>query len=75
MTLHSCAIWAVASRYGQACTTELEFLREVLPEVEIERVAHKASGAYACGYEIRPRDRQAAARRRRRPVAVTRTTG
>jgi predicted ArsR family transcriptional regulator len=55
MTLHSCAIWAVASRYGQACTTELEFLREVLPEVEIERVAHKAAGAYACGYEIRPR--------------------
>lgn len=75
MTLHSCAIWAVASRYGQACTTELEFLREVLPEVEIERVAHKAAGAYACGYEIRPRDRRAAARRRRRPVAVTPTTG
>ena len=54
MTLHSCAIWAVASRYGQACATELEFLREVLPEVEIERVAHKAAGAHACGYEIRP---------------------
>jgi len=55
MTLHSCAIWAVASRYGQACATELDFLREVLPGVEIERIAHKATGAYACGYEIRPR--------------------
>ncbi len=55
MNLHSCAIWAVASRYGQACTTELEFLREVLPETEIERVAHKAAGAYVCGYAIRPR--------------------
>jgi len=53
MTLHSCAIWGVASQYGQACTTELEFLREVLPETEINRVAHKATGAYACGYEIR----------------------
>jgi DeoR family suf operon transcriptional repressor len=53
MTLHSCVIWAVASRYGQACTTELEFLRDVLPEVNIERIAHKAAGAYACGYEIR----------------------
>jgi DeoR family suf operon transcriptional repressor len=53
MSLHSCAIWAVASRYGQACATELEFLREVLPEVQIERVAHKAAGAYACEYEIR----------------------
>jgi len=55
MSLHSCAIWAVASRYGQACTTEFEFLREVLSDVEIERVAHKAAGAYECGYEIRPR--------------------
>jgi DeoR family suf operon transcriptional repressor len=55
MTLHSCAIWAVASRYGQACATELEFLREVLPETEIERVVHKMAGAYVCGYEIRPR--------------------
>lgn len=55
MTLHSCAIWAVASRYGQACATELEFLRDVLPETEIERVAHKMAGAYVCGYEIRPR--------------------
>ncbi len=55
MNLHSCAIWAVASRYGQACTTELEFLRESLPETEIERVAHKAAGANGCGYAIRPR--------------------
>ncbi len=54
MTLHSCAIWAVASRYGQACATELEFLRDVLPETEIERVSHKMAGAYVCGYEIRP---------------------
>ena len=55
INLHSCAIWAVASRYGQACTTELEFLRDSLPETEIERVAHKAAGAYGCGYAIRPR--------------------
>ena len=55
MNLHSCAIWAVASRYGHACTTELEFLREVLPETEVQRVAHKMAGAYVCGYEIRPR--------------------
>ncbi len=54
MNLHSCAIWAVASRYGQACATELEFLRAVLPETEIERVAHKMAGAYVCGYDIQP---------------------
>ena len=55
LTLHSCAIWAVASRYGQACATELAFLRDLLPETEIERVTHKMAGAYVCGYEIRPR--------------------
>jgi DeoR family suf operon transcriptional repressor len=54
VTLHSCAIWAVASRYGHACATELEFLRELLPEMEIERVAHKKAGAYVCAYELRP---------------------
>ena len=32
LTLHSCAIWGVASHYGLACTTELEFLQEVIPE-------------------------------------------
>jgi predicted ArsR family transcriptional regulator len=53
MTLHSCAIWGVASQYAEACATELEFLREVLPETQIERVAHKVAGAFACGYEIR----------------------
>ena len=58
MALHSCAIWAVASRYGQACATELDFLRDALPDTEIERVAHKMAGAYACGYEIRPRAAQ-----------------
>jgi len=55
INLHSCAIWGVASRYGQACTTELEFLRELLPEAEIERGAHKATGAFVCQYVLRPR--------------------
>ena len=29
---HNCAIWAVAQRYGQACTSEIDFIRAVLPE-------------------------------------------
>ena len=28
---HNCAIWAVAQRYGQACTSEIDFIRTVLP--------------------------------------------
>ncbi|MHB1711974.1 MAG: helix-turn-helix transcriptional regulator [Acidimicrobiales bacterium] len=54
LTLHSCAIWAVASHYGLACTTEFEFIREVVPESEVTRIVHKVAGAYVCAYEIRP---------------------
>jgi DeoR family transcriptional regulator, suf operon transcriptional repressor len=52
INLHSCAIWSVAARYGQACTTELEFLRDLIPEATIERVTHKGSGSHVCAYEI-----------------------
>jgi predicted ArsR family transcriptional regulator len=55
LTLHSCAIWAVASRFGLACTTELEFMREILPEADVTRVAHKVAGAFVCAFEFRPR--------------------
>ena len=57
LTLHSCAIWAVASRYGLACTTELEFIQEVIPDADVTRVIHKVAGAYVCAYEIRARTR------------------
>lgn len=50
---HNCAIWAVAQRYGQACTSEIDFIRAVLPEAEVERVLHMVAGAPRCAYEIR----------------------
>jgi predicted ArsR family transcriptional regulator len=50
---HNCAIWAVAQRYGQACTSEIDFIRAVLPEANIERVQHMVAGARHCAYEIR----------------------
>lgn len=52
INLHSCAIWSVAARYSQACTTELEFLRDLIPEATIERVTHKGTGSHVCAYEI-----------------------
>jgi DeoR family suf operon transcriptional repressor len=52
---HNCAILTVALRYGVACGTELAFLREVLPETEIERVSHMVQGAHHCAYTIRAR--------------------
>ncbi|MEY2420138.1 MAG: hypothetical protein QOI95_205 [Acidimicrobiaceae bacterium] len=51
---HNCAILAVATRYGAACGTELEFIREVLPEARVERVAHLLSGGHVCAYEVSP---------------------
>ncbi len=52
ITEHNCAILAVARRHGHACTTELSFLREVLPGARVERVSHIVSGGHACVYEI-----------------------
>jgi DeoR family transcriptional regulator, suf operon transcriptional repressor len=50
---HNCAIWAVAQRYGQACTSELDFIRAVLPEAAVERIQHMVAGARRCAYEVR----------------------
>jgi DeoR family transcriptional regulator, suf operon transcriptional repressor len=61
ITEHNCAILGVARRWGMACSTEIEFLREALPDATIERVAHMMAGAHVCRYAIAPR-----AKRRRR---------
>ena len=51
---HHCAIFDVASRYGTACATELDFIREVLPGADVQRVTHILSGDPRCAYEVRP---------------------
>ena len=50
---HNCAIWAVAQKYGQACTSEIDFIRAVLPDATVERTQHMVAGAKHCAYEIR----------------------
>ena len=57
---HNCAIWAVAQKYGQACTSEIDFIRAVLPDADVERVQHMIAGARRCAYEIRARARTSA---------------
>ncbi|MGA9275422.1 helix-turn-helix transcriptional regulator [Ilumatobacter sp.] len=52
INLHNCAMWSVASRYGQACSSELDFMRDLMPGATVQRVAHKTGGAHACVYEI-----------------------
>ncbi|MGH1492721.1 MAG: helix-turn-helix transcriptional regulator [Acidimicrobiales bacterium] len=52
INLHSCALWPVATRYQQACTAELDFIRDLIPDATVERVTHKTAGAHTCAYEI-----------------------
>ncbi len=52
INLHSCAIWAVANRYQKACTAELDFIRDLVPDATVERVTLKTDGAHTCAYEI-----------------------
>jgi DeoR family suf operon transcriptional repressor len=51
---HNCAIFSVARRYGQACSSEIDFIRTVLSDARVERVAHMMAGARMCAYEVRP---------------------
>lgn len=53
INLHNCAIWPVANRYKQACNAELDYLRDLIPDANVERATHKTAGAHTCAYEIR----------------------
>jgi len=58
---HNCAILAIAQRYGQACSSEIEFIRSVLSDAEVNRVSHIVSGERHCAYLVTPRGRRAPA--------------
>ena len=49
---HNCAIAAVARHYGQACTSEIDFIRTVLPDTTVERTHHMVAGDRHCAYDI-----------------------
>jgi DeoR family suf operon transcriptional repressor len=51
---HNCAVLDVAERYGQACSSEIAFLRQALPGARVERVSHMIAGAHSCAYVIEP---------------------
>lgn len=53
INLRSCAIWGLASHFGQACTSELDLIRELIPDATVERTSTKTDGAHTCSYEIR----------------------
>lgn len=54
VTERNCAIFGVALKYGQACGSELDFIRRVMPDAKVERIAHMIAGAHNCSYKIEP---------------------
>jgi DeoR family suf operon transcriptional repressor len=58
---HNCAILGIASRYRQACSSEIEFIRSLLPEAEVTRLTHIVEGSRQCGYLVAPRAKRAPA--------------
>jgi DeoR family suf operon transcriptional repressor len=52
---HNCAILSVASGFRQACRSEIEFIRDALPDAQVTRVSHILEGAHVCAYQIRAR--------------------
>lgn len=53
INLHNCAIWGVANRYPQACASELDYIRALIPDAQVQRITHKTSGAHTCAYDVR----------------------
>jgi DeoR family suf operon transcriptional repressor len=51
---HNCAILGVARRSQIPCTSEIDFLRDALPDATVERVAHMLGGQHRCAYRIVP---------------------
>lgn len=51
---HNCAVLGVAVAFGQACQSELVFLRAALPGAGVERVAHMLGGQHVCAYQVTP---------------------
>ncbi len=67
ITEHNCAIQAVARTHLHACRSELEFIRAVLPEADIERTSHILAGQSCCAYRV--------SRRRPQRLEATPPTG
>ena len=53
ISLHNCPVWTVANRYDEPCTSELDFIRDLLPGTTVERVTHKTAGDHTCVYDVR----------------------
>jgi DeoR family transcriptional regulator, suf operon transcriptional repressor len=54
---HNCAILGVAQVTEIPCLSEIDFLRDALPDATIERIAHMLGGQHVCAYRVAPAGR------------------
>src|SRR5688572_16542654 len=55
----NCLLKDVAKRYAQACTSELNFVRRLLPEADVTRTSHTINNQSCCAYEVRAKSPEA----------------
>ncbi len=51
---HHCAVSSVAHSFQQPCISELDLIRRLLPDTEVNREHHLTDGGAYCCYRIRP---------------------
>jgi DeoR family transcriptional regulator, suf operon transcriptional repressor len=54
LTEHNCAVLGAAQEHPHICSSEIDFLREVLPDATVDRVSFMMDGAHVCAYAVRP---------------------
>jgi len=54
LTEHNCAVLGAAQEHPHICASEIDFLREVLPDATVERVSFMLDGAHVCAYAVQP---------------------
>jgi len=47
-----CPIFAAARIYPRMCAAELEFIREQIPDGQVDRTAWRLDGASVCQYQV-----------------------
>lgn len=52
INLRSCALWSVASQFDHACGSELDVIRALIPEADVDRSTSKIEGSHTCSYDI-----------------------
>lgn len=50
--LFNCALHEIARSYRQACSSELELIRTLLPEADVQREHYMLNGDASCSYRI-----------------------